>query len=127
MEVKSTGAITVNELFTQVQQERSQTQKTQGSVDTSSRQAEAVSRSESHEWNEELLSEKLDALNHLVQSQAPQFKSFQFEKHDKLERMMIRVIDQETEEVIKEIPPKEFLDMISSMLEFAGIIIDEKI
>ncbi|MBU9712805.1 flagellar protein FlaG [Evansella tamaricis] len=124
MEVKSTGSITVNELFSQVQQERSETQRTQGSVDTSSRTAEAVSKQESHEWSDEIITEKISALNHLAQTQ---FTSLQFEKHEQLERTMIRVIDRDTDEVIKEIPPKEFLDMISSMLEFAGIIIDEKI
>ncbi|MFP3361912.1 flagellar protein FlaG, partial [Planococcus sp. SIMBA_143] len=49
-----------------------------------------------------------------------------FELHDKLEKYYVTVVDSETKEVIKEIPPKKFLDMYAQMAEFMGILIDEK-
>ncbi|ADU31843.1 flagellar protein FlaG [Evansella cellulosilytica] len=127
MEVKSSlGSMSVNELYSQIKADRVEQQQTntQGSVDTSSRKAEATSYEESRTWSVEVLDEKIGALNHLTEAQ---FTSLKFERHEKLDRTIVTVIDRDTEEVIKEIPPQEFLDMISSMLEFAGIIIDEKI
>lgn len=136
MEVKSsTGFSTAREFlthqnqrqeFTQVERSPSQLRQSagsQGSVDTSSRAAENLSRSKGHEWTTEQLDEATEAMTELSMLQNTSLK---FERHDKLDRTMVKVIDQETDEIIKEIPPEEFLDMISSMLEFAGILIDEK-
>ncbi|PYZ92815.1 flagellar biosynthesis protein FlaG [Salipaludibacillus keqinensis] len=129
MEVRSMGSISVNDLHQQVKSERGPTQgrqssEAQGSVDTSSRLAEHESRIQGKEWSQADLDSAMEAMNDLSPFRST---SLQFEQHEVLNRTMIKVIDQQTEEVVKEIPPKEFLDMISSMLEFAGIIIDEKV
>ncbi|UTR11754.1 flagellar protein FlaG [Evansella sp. LMS18] len=124
MEVKSTGTMSVNELFSKAQTNRVQQGPAQGSVDTSSRKAEAESYEKSREWTLEELTDKVEAFNQLMLTQNT---SLRYEQHDKLDRMVISIVDKETDEIVKEIPPREFLDMISSMLEFAGIIIDEKI
>ncbi|MDG5786660.1 flagellar protein FlaG [Evansella sp. AB-P1] len=129
MEVKSLGSMSVGDLFAQVKAERSPTQDRssvdgQGSVDTSSRLMEHESRVKSKEWSVEDLDNAVEAMNDLS---VFRHTSLKFEQHEVLDRTMVKVIDQTTDEVVKEIPPKEFLDMISSMLEFAGIIIDEKI
>ena len=50
----------------------------------------------------------------------------QYEKHDVLNQMIIRVIDDYTNEVIKEIPSKKILDMVAKMCEMAGILVDKK-
>jgi flagellar protein FlaG len=39
---------------------------------------------------------------------------------------MVKVVDSETGEVIREIPPEKLLDMFANMLELAGLIIDER-
>jgi flagellar protein FlaG len=39
---------------------------------------------------------------------------------------MVKVIDINTREVIREIPPEKILDMVATMLEMAGIIVDER-
>jgi len=39
---------------------------------------------------------------------------------------MVKVIDINTNEVIREIPPEKILDMVATMLEMAGIIVDER-
>lgn len=50
----------------------------------------------------------------------------EFSYHEETKRISIKIIDQDTNEVIREIPPEETLDMISKMWELAGIIVDEK-
>ena len=50
----------------------------------------------------------------------------QFQKHDVLNQMIIRVIDDNTNEVIKEIPSKKILDMVAKMCEMAGVLVDKK-
>ncbi len=50
----------------------------------------------------------------------------EFSYHEDTKRVSIKVIDSDTEEVIREIPPEETLDMLSKMWEVAGILIDEQ-
>lgn len=46
--------------------------------------------------------------------------------HEETNRVMIKIIDRESKEVIKEIPPEKTLDMIAKVWELAGILVDEK-
>lgn len=50
----------------------------------------------------------------------------EFSYHEETKRVSIKVIDKDTEEVIKEIPPEETLEMIEKMWELAGILFDER-
>lgn len=50
----------------------------------------------------------------------------QYEKHDMINQMIIKVIDNNTNEVIKEIPSKKILDMVAKMCELAGVLVDKK-
>ncbi len=50
----------------------------------------------------------------------------QFSYHEETKRVSIKVIDKETNEVIREIPPEETLEMVEKMWELAGILVDEK-
>jgi flagellar protein FlaG len=52
--------------------------------------------------------------------------SFEFDVHEKTKRVQVKIIDNKTEEVIKEIPPEEILDMVAKMWEIAGIFVDEQ-
>ena len=52
--------------------------------------------------------------------------SIQFEAHDVMNEMIVRIIDKSTKEVIREIPSKKILDMVANMLEMAGLLVDEK-
>lgn len=53
-------------------------------------------------------------------------KSFEYSVDDKTNRISITVRDQETDEVIKEIPSEETLNMLAKIWELAGIVVDEK-
>lgn len=46
--------------------------------------------------------------------------------HDDTNRVTIKLIDKDTKEVIKELPPEKTLDMIAKVWEMAGILVDEK-
>lgn len=46
--------------------------------------------------------------------------------HDGTNRVMIKIVDKDTKEVIKEFPPEETLDMIEKVWELAGIMVDER-
>lgn len=46
--------------------------------------------------------------------------------HEATNRVMIKIIDKDTKEVIKELPPEKTLDMIAKVWEMAGILVDEK-
>ncbi len=46
--------------------------------------------------------------------------------HEGTNRIMIKIVDNESKEVLKEFPPEKTLDMITMVWEMAGILIDEK-
>lgn len=46
--------------------------------------------------------------------------------HEATNRVTIKIVDKETKEVIKEIPPEKTLDMIAKAWELAGLLVDEK-
>lgn len=50
----------------------------------------------------------------------------EYEFHGKSKRMSIKIIDNNTKEVVKEIPPKKLIDMVDKLCELAGLFIDEK-
>ncbi|WP_404347809.1 flagellar protein FlaG [Sutcliffiella horikoshii] len=53
--------------------------------------------------------------------------SVRFELHDELNEYYVTVVDAATDEVIREIPSKKFLDMYAAMTEYMGLFVDKKI
>ncbi|RCX14783.1 flagellar protein FlaG [Anaerobacterium chartisolvens] len=51
---------------------------------------------------------------------------FEFSIHEKTKAIMVKVLNSESNEVIREIPPEKILDMVAKMWELAGIIVDER-
>ncbi|MCG7379573.1 flagellar protein FlaG [Paenibacillus sp. ACRSA] len=47
--------------------------------------------------------------------------------HEKTHDIMVKVLNKETGELLREIPPEKTLDLVAKMMEIAGILIDEKI
>ena len=50
----------------------------------------------------------------------------QFGIHEGTNRVTIKIVDKETKEVIKELPPEKTLDMIAKAWEMAGLMVDER-
>ena len=72
----------------------------------------------------EKVQKAIDALNEFMTLQNHNSK---FVMHEGLERYFVHVVDSETEEVIREIPPRKLLDAFYTMQKFVGMIVDEKI
>ncbi|MGI6776702.1 MAG: flagellar protein FlaG [Acetivibrionales bacterium] len=53
-------------------------------------------------------------------------RKFEFSIHEVTKEIMVKVINSETNEVIREIPPEKILDMIAKIWEMAGILVDER-
>lgn len=70
------------------------------------------------------IEQAVDNLNNFLE---PVRRNLKFELHDKLDKYYVTVIDSSTDEVIKEIPPKQILDMYAEMVEFMGLLVDRKI
>ncbi|WP_336762387.1 flagellar protein FlaG [Paenibacillus sp. USHLN196] len=47
--------------------------------------------------------------------------------HEKTHQILVKVLNKETGELIREIPPEKTLDLVAKMMEIAGILIDEKV
>lgn len=50
-----------------------------------------------------------------------------FQIHEDTDELMVQVVDLKTEEVIKELPPEEMLDLKARIHEMVGILINEKV
>ncbi|TKI72835.1 flagellar biosynthesis protein FlaG [Lysinibacillus mangiferihumi] len=70
------------------------------------------------------LQEAVDKMNQMLEVN---HNAAKFKYHEGLDRYYVTVVDRETDEVIKEIPPKRLLDAFYEMQKLFGMIIDEKI
>lgn len=50
----------------------------------------------------------------------------EFGYHEATHRVTIKIVDKDTKETIREIPPEKTLDLIAKAWELAGILVDEK-
>ena len=76
---------------------------------------------------QEVSKEKVEAaLRNINAKIRPTHTECQFSYHEETKRISIKVLDQDSGEVIREIPPEKTLDMIAKTLELAGILVDEK-
>ena len=65
----------------------------------------------------------MDKLNYFFSDKE---SSIEYEKHDVFNTYIVKIVDRETREVIREIPPRKILDMVASMCEIAGVLLDKK-
>ena len=87
-------------------------------------QAEQISTAEGQEISKEKLQSVVDTVNEFLQIN---HNASKFVLHDGLDRYFVQVVDTQTEEVVKEIPPKKLLDAFYEMQKLLGMIVDEKI
>lgn len=57
----------------------------------------------------------------------PKKTHIRYSLHRQLDEYFIQVIDNQTDEVIREIPPEKFLDMYAAIAKRIGLLVDEKI
>ena len=68
----------------------------------------------------------LDAIERANKAISVSGRKFEYAIHAKTKEIMIKVIDVDTNEIIREIPPEKVLDMVAKMWEMAGLIVDER-
>lgn len=73
--------------------------------------------------NEKDIKKAVDKLNKFLEDDKTHAE---YEVHDKLKDIMIKIIDDKTGKVIQEFPPKKILDMVAKMCEMVGILFDKK-
>lgn len=97
------------------------TQKTNAS-DNQPQQRNSIDKAEKP-VDEKSVSEAAGKMNKLLEGTN---RRCEISVHEKTHEIMVKVIDDATGEVIREVPPKKILDMIANMLEMAGLIVDER-
>ena len=79
---------------------------------------------EDNEETRAKVQEVVDTMNNFLQTTN---SSSKFMYHEGLDRYYVTVVDKKTEEVIREIPPRNLLDAYYEMQKMLGMIVDEKI
>ena len=68
----------------------------------------------------------IDAIERANKSLTGTNRRFEISVHEKTNDIMVKVIDTESNEVIREIPPEKILDLVAKLWELAGILMDER-
>ena len=67
--------------------------------------------------------EKLKKVMEQVVSSMPHYSDAKFGIHE----ITIKLVDRDTQEVVKEIPPERTLDLLAKQMEIAGVLVDERL
>ena len=70
------------------------------------------------------LEDKIEQLNKTVEIFD---KKLHFQIHEETDRIMVQIIETETDEVIGEIPPERVLDLVARIEEMIGLMVDKKV
>lgn len=73
--------------------------------------------------SEEQIQRAIQSINEFIKVNHSELK---YMYHEELGEYYIQLINSDTEEVVREIPPKKLLDVYYEMQKLAGIIIDKK-
>lgn len=76
------------------------------------------------EEDKERVSKVVDGLNDFL---SPTHTSLKFKYHDELNEYYVTLVDDKTNEIVREIPSKKMLDIYAAMKDYIGIMIDKKI
>jgi len=91
-------------------------------ADLTTKQQDMIEKQDKDKLKKELqkVTEELNkALN-------PLSTSLKFQFNDKIEELMVKVIDTKDNKVIREYPPKEALELMEKMREIVGLLFDKK-
>lgn len=95
---------------------------------TSEVKEENINSVKQEKENEKISKDKIqnavDSINKFLE---PSYTSLRFSLHEKLNEYFVQVVDSNTKEVIREIPPKKLLDIYAAMKELVGFVVDKKI
>lgn len=75
------------------------------------------------EYNQKDLDDAIKKINNFLKDE---HTHAEYSYHKEMKTMMIKIVDENTKEVILEIPPKKILDMVASMIKQVGLL-DRKV
>lgn len=84
-----------------------------------------TSESKQAALNAEKIRQSVEALNKAVEVVLP--NRLKFRVHEATDQIQVQIIDQESNKVVKEIPPQEILDLMTRIKEMVGWFLDERI
>lgn len=97
-------------------------------TETEEQKVAEESKEEAQERVQELTKEGIEEVTEKLNETVQTFhEELQFQIHEESDRMMAKIVNIEKHETIKELPPKEMLDMLGKIRKMVGLIIDEKI
>ena len=99
----------------------------QGSEATDKIATSKVEQVQSFNNSEETKAKVQEAVNKMNEMLEVNHSASKFMYHEGLERYYVAVVNKDTNEVVKEIPPKKLLDAFYEMQKMLGMIVDEKI
>ena len=82
-------------------------------------QASGGSDTKNQEYSKKDLDNALNKINNFLKDDKTHAE---YSYHKELKTMMVKVVDENTNEVILEIPPKKILDMVASMMKQVGLL-----
>jgi flagellar protein FlaG len=74
-------------------------------------------------FSDKIIKQELDKIIKALEGAKTNLK---FSVHEDADQIIVKVINSETEEVIREIPPEKIVDMIAKMMKQVGLLIDQK-
>lgn len=66
---------------------------------------------------------KVDTMNSWMQ---PHSTALKFQYHEKLNDYYVQVVNSVTDEIVREIPSRKFLDYFAAVAEKLGLVVDER-
>ncbi len=84
----------------------------------------ASARADAPEVSEAKVVEASAQLNHVMSAF---HKGIRFQLHEDLDRPYVQIINQDTKEVVKSIPPEEMLDVMARLHRVIGMILDTEV
>ncbi|MEK5184100.1 flagellar protein FlaG [Solibacillus sp. FSL W7-1324] len=99
----------------------------QGSDNTATKETVVVEPMMQLKNGDETKAKVQEAVNKMNEMLDVNNSTSKFMFHEGLERYYVTVVNRDTEEVVKEIPPKKLLDAFYEMQKMLGMVVDEKI
>lgn len=75
-------------------------------------------KNEKEKFTKEKLDKAVEKLNKFLEDE---MTHAEYEKHEDLGTLMIKIVDDETKEVVAELPPEKVLDMIAGLCRQVGL------
>lgn len=112
--VKGAGSLSSNMFLDQIKTVSSASKQQESAINTSAEEI-GVTKEE--------IKQAVDRANKFLHTESTHLK---FTLHETLGKYFVQLIDNETNEVVKEIPSKKILDFVADMQARIGLFIDER-